>query len=74
MLEGIALFMVGLGALLVSVVSMLRMAWLAVLIPLAIAIAAAFAICSLGAPRPRRLTLADRRKRDDEAKSRRIAA
>ena len=30
MLEGIALFLVGIGALLVSIVSLLHMAWLAV--------------------------------------------
>lgn len=79
MLEGIALFLVGIGALLVSIVSMLRMAWLAVLIPLAIAGAAAFGIYRLGTRRPRSLALSDRRQRDhgpqrDQEKSRHIAA
>ena len=72
MLEGIALFLVGLGALLVSIVSMLRMAWLAVIIPLAIAGVAAFAIYSLGTRRPRRVLPANRHR--DGQKSPRIAA
>jgi len=54
MLQGIALFFVGIGALLVSIVSMLHLAWLAVIIPLTIAGAAAFGVYRLGGRRTRR--------------------
>ena len=37
MIESVLLFFVGIGALLVSIVSILRLAWLAVLIPMLIA-------------------------------------
>ncbi len=73
MLEGVALFLVGIGALLVSIVSMLHLAWLAVIIPLGIAAAAGYAIYALGTRRSRRATLPDRRRRDG-GKSPRIAA
>ena len=73
MLQGIALFFVGIGALLVSIVSMLHLAWLAVIIPLTIAGTAAFGLYWLG-DRPRRLTASDRDERDHRAKSSRIAA
>jgi membrane protein implicated in regulation of membrane protease activity len=73
MLQGLALFFVGIGALLVSIVSMLHLAWLAVMLPLAIAIAAAFGIYSLGRRR-RRAALPDRHERDRRPKSPRIAA
>ena len=55
MLEGIALFLVGIGALLVSIVSLLHMAWLAVLLPLALAGGAAYAIVRLSSRRSRRM-------------------
>jgi hypothetical protein len=74
MLQGIALFFVGIGALLVSVVSMLHLAWLAVIIPLTIAGAAAFGVYSLGRRPRRRLAASDRPRRNHPAKSPRIAA
>jgi hypothetical protein len=74
MLEGIALFLVGLGALLVSIVSMLHLAWLAVIIPLTVAGGAAYAIYSLGTRRARRVSLPDGREREHHRKSPRIAA
>ena len=74
MLEGIALFLVGIGALLVSIVSMLHLAWLAVIIPLALAAGAALGIYRLGRGRPGRVLLANRRQRNHGPKSRRIAA
>lgn len=74
MLEGIALFLVGVGALLVSIVSLLRMAWLAVLLPLAIAVAAAYAIYALGGRPPRRADRGLRRAQGAAEKSRKIAA
>lgn len=74
MLEGIALFLVGIGALLVSIVSMLHLAWLAVIIPLTVAAGAAYAIYSLGTRRARRVSLPGGRKRDHGRKSPRIAA
>ena len=74
MLEGIALFLVGLGALLVSIVSMLHLAWLAVIIPLSVAAGAAYAIYALGTRRARRVSPPDGRRREHERKSPRIAA
>ncbi|HEX6078262.1 MAG TPA: hypothetical protein VF197_01460 [Methylomirabilota bacterium] len=74
MLQGIALFFVGIGALLVSVVSMLHLAWLAVIIPLTIAGAAAFGVYWLGRRPTRRLAASDRHEGDDRSKSSRIAA
>lgn len=42
MIEGVSLFLVGIGALLVSIASMFRMARLAVIIPMLIAAGAGF--------------------------------
>lgn len=47
MIEGVLLFLLGIGALLVSVVSILRMAWLAVMIPMLIAGGAAYVLLLL---------------------------
>jgi membrane protein implicated in regulation of membrane protease activity len=74
MLEGVALFVVGIGALLVSIVSLLHMAWLAVLLPLALAGGAAYAIVKLNSRRSRRVSPAGRAGKDAGARSRRIAA
>jgi len=74
MLQGIALFFVGIGALLVSIVSMLHLAWLAVIIPLTIAGAAAFGVYRLGGRRTRRAGLSHHHERERRPKSPRIAA
>jgi divalent metal cation (Fe/Co/Zn/Cd) transporter len=55
MIEAVVLFLVGIGALLVSIASILRMAWLAVVAPLLIAGVAAYWVLALGRRRPRRL-------------------
>ena len=47
MIEGMLLLLMGVGALLVSVVSILRMAWLAVIIPTLIAGGAAYILIGL---------------------------
>ena len=54
MIEGILLLLMGIGAVLVSIVSILRMAWLAVIIPMLIAVGAACVL--LGLVRRRRRT------------------
>jgi membrane protein implicated in regulation of membrane protease activity len=54
MIEAVVLFLVGTGALLVSIASILRMAWLAVVAPLLIAGVAAYWVLALGRRRPRR--------------------
>jgi hypothetical protein len=69
MIESVLLFCVGIGALLVSIVSILRMAWLAVLIPMLIAAAAAYALFVLNDHRP-----PTRRTEAHPEKSRRMAA
>lgn len=53
MIEAVMLFLVGIGALLVSIASILQAAWLAVLVPLVIAGLAAYWALALGW-RPRR--------------------
>jgi hypothetical protein len=53
MIEAVILFLVGVGALLVSIASILRMAWLAVLIPALMAGVAAYWLLALGRRRPR---------------------
>jgi len=53
-IESVMLFLVGLGALLVSIASILRIAWLAVIIPLLIAGVAAYWVLALGWRRSRR--------------------
>jgi membrane protein implicated in regulation of membrane protease activity len=54
MIEAVVLFLVGTGALLVSIASILRMAWLAVVAPLLIAGVAAYWVLALGRRRSRR--------------------
>ncbi len=73
MLEGIALFLVGIGALLVSIVSLLHMAWLAVLLPLALAGGAAYALVKLSSRRSRRVSPAGRAGKEAGSRSRRMA-
>ncbi len=74
MLQGIVLFFVGIGALLVSIVSLVSMAWLAVVVPLAIAATAALGVYFLARRRSRRASRLDDRERDHRGKSPRIAA
>jgi hypothetical protein len=74
MIESALLFFVGIGALLVSIVSILRMAWLAVLIPMLIAAGAAYGLFVLNdcrSPRPGQST---GRTEAHPEKSRRMAA
>ena len=54
MVEAVVVFLLGIGALLVSIASILQMAWLAVIIPLVIAGVAAYWALSLSRRRPRR--------------------
>lgn len=54
MIEAVVLFLLGIGSLLVSIASILRMAWLAVIIPMVIAGAAAYWVFSLSRRGPRR--------------------
>jgi hypothetical protein len=74
MIESVLLFCVGIGALLVSIVSILRMAWLAVLIPMLIAAAAAYGLFVLNDHRPPRPSQPTRRMEAHPEKSRRMAA
>jgi membrane protein implicated in regulation of membrane protease activity len=53
MIDAVMVFLVGVGALLVSMASILQFAWLAVLVPLLIAGVAAYWVVALGW-RPRR--------------------
>ena len=53
MIDAVMVFLVGIGALLVSIASIFRFAWLAVLVPLLIAGVAAYWMVALGW-RPRR--------------------
>jgi hypothetical protein len=71
MIEGLLLFFVGIGALLVSIVSILRMAWLAVVIPVLIAAGAAYGLFVLT---DRRSSRPARRTEASPEKSRRMAA
>ena len=73
MIEGLLLFLIGIGALLVSVVSIPRMAWLAVIIPTLIAGGAAYVLFVLGG-RPRRMNQPVKRTDSNSEKSRRMAA
>ena len=52
MIEALILFLLGIGAFLVSIASILRMAWVAVLIPMLIAGVAAYWLVVLGRRRP----------------------
>jgi hypothetical protein len=73
MFEAVMVFLLGIGALLVSIASILRMAWLAVLIPLLIAGVAAYWVVALGwrPGRPRRM--ADRARRANHTDDRMAA-
>ena len=74
MIEAVVLFLVGIGALLVSIASILRMAWLAVLIPALIAGVAAYWLLALGRRRPRlRPRTVDQASRATETDDRRAA-
>ncbi len=54
MIEAVLLFLLGIGAMLVSIASILQMAWLAVIIPLVIAGVAAYWGLSLSRRGPQR--------------------
>jgi len=69
MLEAVVLFLLGIGALLVSIASILRMAWLAVIVPTVIAGVAAYWVFSLsrrGSRRAHRRDQAMRAKDTDD--------
>ena len=51
MIEAVVLFLLGIGARLVSIASILQMAWLAVIIPMVIAGVAAYWVLSLSRAR-----------------------
>lgn len=74
MIESVLLFFVGIGALLVSIVSILRMAWLAVLIPILIAAGAAYGLFVLNDRRSPRPSQSTGRTEAHSEKSRRMAA
>jgi hypothetical protein len=74
MIESVLLFFVGIGALLVSIVSILRLAWLAVLIPVLIAAGAAYGLFVLNDHRSPRPNQATRHTEAHPEKSRRMAA
>jgi membrane protein implicated in regulation of membrane protease activity len=71
MIEAVMLFLIGIGALLVSIGSMLRMAWLAIIIPTLIAGVAAYGLFALS--RRRRTRQSNRRTDSLSATSRRAA-
>lgn len=73
MLEVLSLFLISAGALLVTLASMLRVAWLAVIIPLLIVVAAAIGLFALVRRRPHRLS-SGRRSDVSSRKSHRMAA
>jgi len=76
MIEVVMLFLLGIGALLLSIASLLRMAWLAVIIPMLIAGVAAYWLFALGRRGPRRTSQPKRYSDSDPIpeKSRRMAA
>lgn len=73
MIEFVSLFLIAIGALLVSVASILRLAWLAVIIPMLIAGGAAYGLLVLRRRGPRRASRANSRP-DIPEKSERMAA
>ena len=73
MIEGILLLLMGIGAVLVSIVSILRMAWLAVIIPILIAVGAACVLLGLARRRRRTSQTIKPTSRSSE-ESRRMAA
>jgi membrane protein implicated in regulation of membrane protease activity len=73
MIEAVMLFLIGVGALLVSIGSMLRMAWLAIIIPTLIAGVAAYGLFALSRRRPRRTRQSNRRTDSPSETSRRAA-
>jgi len=70
----ISLVVISAGALLVTIASIVRMAWLAVVIPLLIAVAAAVGLFVLGRRPSRRTGGTDRGADPSSAKSRRMTA
>jgi len=72
MLEVLSLFLISAGALLVTLASMLRVAWLAVIIPLLIVAAAAVGLFALIRRRPHRLSPG--RRSDVSSKNHQMAA
>jgi hypothetical protein len=74
MIESVLVFFVGIGALLVSIVSILRLAWLAVLIPMLIAAGAAYGLFVLDDRRSPRPDQPTRHTEAHREKSRRMAA
>lgn len=74
MIEAVMVFLVGIGALLVSVASILQFAWLAVLVPLLIAGVAAYWVLALGwRPRRRRRHMINRATRANHTDDRMAA-
>ena len=73
MLDVLSLFLISAGALLVTLASMLRLAWLAVIIPMLIVAAAAVGLFALMRRRPHRPS-AGRRSDMPSKKSHRMAA
>ena len=73
MIEAVMLFLIGIGALLVSIGSMLRMAWLAIIIPTLIAGVAAYGLFALSSRGPRRTRRSNRRTDSVSETSRRAA-
>ena len=55
MIEAVTLFLVAIGAATVAIASMVRMAWLAILVPILVVAAAAYGLFALRrrCPRPR---------------------
>jgi len=70
----ISLFVISAGALLVTIASILHLAWLGVIIPLLIAAAAAFGLYALGRREPRHVSRTGDRTDTSSKKSHRIAA
>jgi uncharacterized membrane protein YfcA len=74
MIEAVTLFLVAIGAVTVAIASMLRMAWLAILVPILIAAAAAYGLFALRRRRPRPVAgPKDREAMPPEGSSRRAA-
>jgi len=71
MLEGVLLFFIGLGTMLVSIASMIRLAWIAVLLPILIAAAASYGLIVL---RRRPARRGSQRPRREDSSGRRMAA
>ncbi|HEY7437465.1 MAG TPA: hypothetical protein VIE41_20155 [Methylomirabilota bacterium] len=74
MIEVISLFVISAGALLVTIASIFRLAWLAVIIPVLIAGAAAFGLFALRRRGPRRASRTTGRPDTPSKRSQRMAA